>query len=136
MLLKFFKDAIAMRITNNLVKISLAAQPFPRTTSIKAYALIVDNAGVLTTVKFALQMEGSVIIVALPEILQRNVKSQKKSQTQTRNKSQTDDVSFIYSGGSCISTSSNVARALKIRISKYSPKRIRKQNRHEIDITF
>ena len=39
-----------------------------------------------------------------------------------RNRKQTDDVSVISSGRSCISTSSNVARALKMRIPKCNPK--------------
>ena len=39
-----------------------------------------------------------------------------------RNKRKTDGVSFISSGRSCISTSSNVARALRMRIPKRNPK--------------
>ena len=39
-----------------------------------------------------------------------------------RNKRQTDDVSVVSSGRSCISTASNLARSLKMRIPKRNPK--------------
>ena len=39
-----------------------------------------------------------------------------------RNKRQTDDVSVVSSGRSCISTASNIARLLKMRIPKRNPK--------------
>ena len=39
-----------------------------------------------------------------------------------RNRRQTDDVSVVSSGRSCISTASNVARSLKMRIPKRNPK--------------
>ena len=41
-----------------------------------------------------------------------------------RNKTQTDDVRVISSGRSCISTSSNVAPALSMRIPKRNPKHV------------
>ena len=39
-----------------------------------------------------------------------------------RNKKQSDDVSVVSSGRSCISSTSNVARSLKMRIPKRNPK--------------
>ena len=39
-----------------------------------------------------------------------------------RNKRQADDVSIVSSGRSCISTTSNIARSLKMRIPKRNPK--------------
>ena len=39
-----------------------------------------------------------------------------------RNRRQTDDVSVVSSGRSCISTASNIARSLKMRIPKRNPK--------------
>ena len=39
-----------------------------------------------------------------------------------RNRKQTDDVSVVSSGQSCISTASNIARSLKMRVPKRNPK--------------
>ena len=39
-----------------------------------------------------------------------------------RNRKQTDDVSVVSSGRSCISTASNIARSLKMRVPKRNPK--------------
>ena len=39
-----------------------------------------------------------------------------------RNRKQTDDVSVVSSGRSCISTASNIARSLKTRVPKRNPK--------------
>ena len=72
-----FKAAIATRITNNLVSVSLATKLFPRTTSMLDFALIVVNAGVITTVKFAPQMEKNAINMILLDNLQGNVESRK-----------------------------------------------------------
>ena len=52
------------------------------------------------------------------DLLRKNLCSKKIK----RNKRQTDDVSVISSGRSCVSTSSNVARALRMRIPKLNPK--------------
>ena len=73
------------RTTNNLVRNSLATKLFPRTTSLIAFALILVNAGVVTTVKFARQMEKSVIIVLLLGILQRSIESRKSRPPKYQN---------------------------------------------------
>ena len=52
----------------------------------------------------------------------RRIRKDFGSKKTKRNRKQADDVSICSSGRSCISTSSNVARALKIRILKLSPK--------------
>ena len=39
-----------------------------------------------------------------------------------RNRRQSDDVSVVFSGRSCISPASNIARSLKMRIPKRNPK--------------
>ena len=39
-----------------------------------------------------------------------------------RNRKQSDDISVVSSGRSCISSASNVARSLKMRIPKRNPK--------------
>ena len=51
------------------------------------------------------------------DLLRKDLGSQKVK----RNKRQTDDNSVFSSGRSCISTSSNVARALRMRIRKRNP---------------
>ena len=83
MLLIIFKDAIATRNTNNLLKILLATLPSPKTTSLLAFALIVDNAGAITTVKFALQMEKKCNNCCITGHFESKCRKMKKSQTQT-----------------------------------------------------
>ena len=79
-----FKAAIATRITIQLVRTSLDTQLFPKTNSTLAFALIVANAGAITTVKFASRMEKSVTIVVLPDILKENVGTKKVSDTDIK----------------------------------------------------
>ena len=83
MLLTIFKDAIATRKTNILAEILLATQPSPRTISIIAFALIVDNDEVITTVKFAQQLERSVIIVVFRTFCTEVPKAEKVTKSDT-----------------------------------------------------
>ena len=85
MLSIIFKAAIATRITNQLVRTSLDTQLFPGTISTLAFALIVTNAGAITTVKFAPRMEKSVTIVVLAGFLQGNVESRKSRRHNHQN---------------------------------------------------
>ena len=52
------------------------------------------------------------------DLIRRNTRDKKIK----RNRNQADDVSVISSGRSCISSASNVARSLKMRIPKRNPK--------------
>ena len=54
--------------------------------------------------------------------LEQKIQQHKREKKIKRNRKQTDDVSVVSSGRSCISSASNIARSLKMRVPKRNPK--------------